>query len=559
MKRKTKQTATAGKSTSKSAFLDALAAADGHHDPSGHFGTDSKVNFLSTGILSVDLALGGGWAQGRMGVSVGEEGSGKTLLGYMTMLSALSQGTPVVAYDHEGTLDQDYMQKLADEHFPAVNVEACRRSRLFTIKTFDTGDQSFAHMQQILHDYKGPPIMFFVDSYAAMNTEEVQKASLADKNHGQGSHARMFSESLRTVKAPIRRAGCYYLATNQTRTKLGVFFGNPTTQTGGNAVLFYSDQRVMTSVYSPDDTEAMGATKVDDVQGQPGVREGASLRSGKAGTGRERFRSHKGTVVKNKVMPPFRSFRFRVVIDDRGRGGLGVDKLTDTLNYLIATQQAERLKGNVIALKVAGSAGETLNGSYPISKFAAFCYGDNRRKYVGGVYTIDKDAFDLRSYCFEQLRSGEAFDMYAEGSEVAASVVSGEVVSVVKGTTTLVNGKKQKTPAETVVAVVIRTDDGDEIEVATPSMTPSDSEAWLNPEDGEWSPVGSFVELPVGEYGYSVDAYPHLERSEAEEKPAKKAKAVASQKKPAKSEVTGPSKGLSSKFMAAAKALKGGG
>ena len=521
MKRSTKQQA---KSPSKSAFLDALAAADGHHDPAGHFGTDSKVNFLSTGVLTVDLALGGGWAQGRMGVSVGEEGSGKTLLGYMTMLSALSQKMPVVAYDHEGTLDQDYMQKLADEHFTDVSVDACRRSRLFTIKTFDTGDQSFAHMQQILHGYKGPPILFFVDSYAAMNTDEVQKASLADKNHGQGSHARMFSESLRTVKAPIRRANCYYLATNQTRTKLGVFFGNPTTQTGGNAVLFYSDQRVMTSVYSPDDTEAMGATKVDDVQGQPGVREGASLRAGKTGTGRERFRSHKGTVVKNKVMPPFRSFRFRVVIDDRGRGGLGVDKLTDTLNYLIATQQAERLKGNVIELKLSGEGLDEINGKLSISAFAALCYGDNRRKYAGGVYRIDKEAFDLRAHCFSQLRSGEAFSMYSEGSNVEQSVVCGEVLEVVMGTTKLLNGKRLKTPVETVVALKIRTEDGDEVEVATPSMTPDEAEYWT--DDSDSSPIGSFVELPVGEWGYNLEAYAHLERAKVseDEEPAKQAK-----------------------------------
>ncbi|MEK7167887.1 MAG: DNA recombination/repair protein RecA, partial [Patescibacteria group bacterium] len=88
---------------------------------------------------------------------------------------------------------------------------------------------------------------------------------------------------------------------NQTRQKIGVFFGNPETTTGGTALKFYSSIRVE-------------------------VRRSAQIKQGETHIGNR----VKVKIVKNKVAPPFQTCEFDIMYNE------GISISGDTLDAGVA-------------------------------------------------------------------------------------------------------------------------------------------------------------------------------------------------------------------------------
>ncbi len=276
-KKKTTTTAPSGRSSTLDSALDrAIAQIEKQYGAGSIMKMDesniARVEGISTGALSLDIALGGrGVPRGRVCEFFGPESSGKTTLALHVLANAQKNGGVVAFIDAEHALDTTWARKLG------VDISS------LLVSQPDTGEQALDIAEMLIKSNAVDVIV--VDSVAALVPQAEMQGEMGQSH--VGLQARLMSQALRKLTGAINKSRCCLIFINQIRMKIGVMFGNPETTPGGNALKFYSSVRL--------DIRRIQTLK--DTQGQA------------IGT---RVRAR---VVKNKVAAPFKQAEFDLMFD----------------------------------------------------------------------------------------------------------------------------------------------------------------------------------------------------------------------------------------------------
>lgn len=201
--------------------------------------TARSVKFISSGSRLFDLALGGGWAQGRIVNLVGDKSSGKTLLAIEAVVNfARESSVKVIRYaEAEAAFDEDYAEQLG---LPSgvVFAKTPEGKGLHTVEDFYRDLDSFLQSQQ-----SGKPCLYVLDSLDSLSDEKEMEQAIGTASYGALKAKRM-SETFRKLTQKIEDANCTLFIISQIRDKIGVTFGETKTRSGGKALDFYASQIV---------------------------------------------------------------------------------------------------------------------------------------------------------------------------------------------------------------------------------------------------------------------------------------------------------------------------
>lgn len=249
------------------------------------------IEFIPTGCISLDKALGGGIAKGRIAEIFGPESSGKTTIALHVAAECQKVAGTVAFIDAEHALDLNYAASLGVD------------STKLLISQPDNAEEALNITDMLVSS--GAVDLVIIDSVAALVPAAEIAGDIGDSH--MGLQARLMGQALRKLTGVTGKTNSAIIFINQLRMKIGVMFGSPETTSGGNALKFYASQRI--------DIRKTGLTKMgEEVNGQ----------------------TTKVKVVKNKVALPFKEVEFSLL------HGKGIDKYADLLELAVKQEIIEK-------------------------------------------------------------------------------------------------------------------------------------------------------------------------------------------------------------------------
>jgi len=246
---------------------------------------DKKIHVekTSSGSITLDRALGGGYPKGKFIEMYSPEACGKTGRALEAVCEVQKAGGVACYIDSEHSLNEEYARSIG------VDWDALILSQP------DCGEEAFEIARALAGS--GAVSMIVLDSVSAMIPRAELEGETGESK--MGLQARMMSQGCRQLTGVASDNGCTIIFINQLREKIGVMFGNPETTTGGNALKFYASQRLdIRKSLITEDKETIGFVQ-------------------------------KIKVIKNKVAPPFKKANLNIFYDT------GADKVGELVEIAV--------------------------------------------------------------------------------------------------------------------------------------------------------------------------------------------------------------------------------
>lgn len=197
---------------------------------------------IPTGAGKLDRALGiGGVARGRIIEVIGEPSGGKTSLCFQIVANAQA----LRAENGSDRIDLviDLEHTITDEFMRGFGVD--------TDKVLHVRPTSAEEALQLARDLPktGKIDMVVFDSVAAGQSLRQQKRDIGEAD--VGGISKLMQDAVRSVSKTCERHDTTYLFINQVTYKVGIQFGDPRTTPGGQALKYFSTQRLMLLASKP--------------------------------------------------------------------------------------------------------------------------------------------------------------------------------------------------------------------------------------------------------------------------------------------------------------------
>lgn len=276
------------------------------------------TNWCSTGIFTLDLAISnrpdGGVPEGRIVHCYGGGATAKTVLLTTVLGYGIRNGKEAHMGDVEHTLDPhfaglyglDCKSEHLHMHYPET-LEQMFDDMLFSIVHKGSKKKKEKGEERAKYPIDATPKIVGVDSVTALPSE-----SELDKGMNEGSYdltrAKQMSKGFRKYLFPMATSNTTLFCIDQTRDAVGVMFGSKEVTSGGRALEFYSSVQI----YLRHDSNIVNSK---------GVCIGIWVK----------FR-----IAKNKVAPPFREGRFKILFE------YGIDDIASNLYFLAFDQLGDK-------------------------------------------------------------------------------------------------------------------------------------------------------------------------------------------------------------------------
>jgi recombination protein RecA len=240
------------------------------------------VKYIPTGVVPIDILMGGGVPYGRSCEIYGDYSTLKSYIGYRVIAEAQRRRQVAALIDTEHVYDEEWGADCGIDNASLI------------LAWPETGELALDAVEALV---RAGVSLVVIDSVSGLLPQADRSKRLHAEDPKIAALASLMSIGMRKITAPNRHTALLFI--NQMRTNIGVMFGNPDHPTGGRALPFYASMRVQIK-------------KTGKITRDVQFWDGKKLATGKELIAQE----YRASLDKSKLNRPHREIRFAWSLTD---------------------------------------------------------------------------------------------------------------------------------------------------------------------------------------------------------------------------------------------------